>query len=64
MPGTASVISCTWIDPTAPWLSFGPAVAVPLDAVAACKAARKLSDYHKEQNAGGTPALPGQSLPP
>ena len=44
---------------TAPWLSFGLADGVPADRVAACKAARKLSDHHKEQHAGGTPALPG-----
>ena len=44
---------------TGPWLSFGWAVVVTADVVAACKAARKLSDHHKEQHAGGTPALPG-----
>ena len=43
----------------APWLSFGLAVVVTADVVAACKAARKLSDHHKQQHAGGTPALPG-----
>ena len=43
----------------APWLSFGLAVVVTADLVAACKAARKLSDHHKQQHAGGTPALPG-----
>ena len=32
---------------TAPWLSLGPAVAVPADVVAARKAARKLSDPDK-----------------
>ena len=50
----------------APRLSFGLAVVVTADLVAACKAARKLSDHHKEQHAGGTPALPGDavSLPP
>ena len=47
---------------TAPWLCFGWAAAVTADVVAACKAARKLSDHHKEQHAGGTPALPGGSL--
>ena len=47
---------------TEPWLSFGWAVAVPADRVAACKAARKLSDHHKEQHAGGTPALPGSAV--
>ena len=31
----------------APWLSFGLAVVVTADVVAACKAARKLSDLHK-----------------
>ena len=46
----------------APWLSFGLAVVVTADVVAACKAARKLSDHHKQQDAGGTPALPGGSL--
>ena len=45
----------------APRLSFGLAVAVTADVVAACKAARKLSDHHKEQDAGGTPALPGDA---
>ena len=45
----------------APWLSFGLAVVVTADVVAACKAARKLSDHHKEQDAGGTPALPGDA---
>ena len=59
MPGTVSVVSSTWIDPTASWLSFGLAGAVTADVVAACKAARKLSDHHKEQDAGETPALPG-----
>ncbi len=63
MTGTASGISSTWIDPTAPWLSFGLAVAVTADVVAACKAARKLSDHHKQQHAGGTPALPGVTSP-
>ena len=48
----------------APWLSFGLAVVVTADVVAACKAARKLSDHHKEQHAGGTPALPGAITPP
>ena len=48
---------------TEPWLSFGWADAVPADRVAACKAARKLSDHHKEQHAGGTPALPGDAVP-
>ena len=43
----------------AAWLSFGLAVVVTADVVAACKAARKLSDHHKQQDAGGTPALPG-----
>ena len=52
MPGTASVISSTRIDPTAPCLSFGLAVAVPLDAVAACKVALKLSGGHKQQGCG------------
>ena len=45
----------------APRLSFGLAVAVTANVVAACKAARKLSDHHKEQDAGGTPALPGDA---
>ena len=45
----------------APWLSFGLAVVITADVVAACKAARKLSDHHKEQDAGGTPALPGDA---
>ena len=45
----------------APWLSFGLAVVVTADVVAACKAARKLSDHHKQQHAGGTPALPGDA---
>ena len=44
---------------TEPWLSFGWAVVVTADVEAACNAARKLSDHHKEQHAGGTPALPG-----
>ena len=43
----------------APWLSLGPAVTVPADVVAACKVVLKLSDPHKEKDAGGTPALPG-----
>ena len=47
----------------APWLSFGLAVVVTADVVAACKAARKLSDHHKQQHAGGTPALPGNHSP-
>ena len=47
---------------TAPWLSFGLADAVTADVVAACKAARKLSDLG--QHAGGTPALPGAITPP
>ena len=47
----------------APWLSFGLAVVVTADVVAACKAARKLSDLHiRNKDAGGTPALPGGSL--
>ena len=29
------------------------------DVVAACKVVLKLSDPHKEKDAGGTPALPG-----
>ena len=40
-------------------LSLGPAVTVPADVVAACKVVLKLSDPHKEKDAGGTPALPG-----
>ena len=47
----------------APWLSFGLAVAVTADVVAVCRAARKLSDHHKQQHAGGTPALPGAITP-
>ena len=49
---------------TAPWLSFGWAVVVTADVEAACNAARKLSDHHKEQHAGGTPALPGDAARP
>ena len=64
MTGTASAIPSAWINPAAPWLSFGQAVAVTAGVVAACKAARKLSDHHKEQYAGGTPALPGAITPP
>ena len=65
-PGTASAISSTWNDPTAPRLSFDLAVAVTADEVAACKVALMLSDPHMDQDAGGTPALPGdaKSLPP
>ena len=51
-PGTASAFSRTWIDPTAPWLSFDPAVAIPADVVAACKVALMLSNPHKEQGCG------------
>ena len=65
MPGTASAIPPHLDQPaTAPWLSFGLAAAVTADVVAACKAARKLSDHHKGQHAGGTPALPGAITPP
>ena len=48
---------------TAPWLSFGLADAVPAHRVAASKAARKLSNHHTDQDAGGTPALPGGTPP-
>ena len=58
---------------TAPWLSFGLADAVPAHRVAACSIALKLSGNQRnsmragrprsqvirEQDAGGTPALPG-----
>ena len=47
-----------------PWLSLGPAVTVPADVVAACKVVLKLSDPHKEKDAGGTPALPGANHSP
>ena len=64
-PGTASAISSTWIDPTAPRLSFDQDVAVATDEMAACKVALMLSVPHMDQDAGGTPALPGdgKSLP-
>ena len=48
---------------TAPWLSFGLAATVTADVVAASKAARKLSNHHTDQDAGGTPALPGGTPP-
>ena len=49
---------------TAPWLSFGLADAVLAHRVAACSIAPEAQWRPKEQDAGGTPALPGQSLPP
>ena len=48
---------------TAPWLSFGLADAVPADRVAACSIALKLSGGQRDQDAGGTPALPGDAVP-
>ena len=47
---------------TAPWVSLGLAVEVHTDRLAACQVALTLSDLHKQQHAGGTPALPGGSL--
>ena len=49
-----------------PGISFGLAVAVTAAVVAARAVALRLSDPHREKDAGGTPALPGnaQSLPP
>ena len=46
----------------APRLAFGLAVAVTADVVAACKAARKLSDHHKNGMRAGRPRSQGQSL--
>ena len=63
-PGTASAFSRTWIDPTAPWLSFDPAVAVPADVVAACKVALMLSNPHKEQGCGRDARAPRPIAPP
>ena len=63
-PGTASAFSRTWIDPTAPWLSFDPAVAVPADVVAACKVALMLSNPHKEQGCGRDARAPRPITPP
>ena len=48
---------------TAPWLSFGLAAAVTADVVAACKAARKLSDHQRDSMRAGRPRSRGQSLP-
>ena len=53
---------------TAPWFSFGLAVAVFANVVAARKVALMLSDPQKddpqkEKDAGGTPALPGAITP-
>ena len=48
---------------TAPWLSFGLADAVLAHRVAACSIALKLSGRPKGQDAGGTPALPGDAGP-
>ena len=62
--GTASAFSRTWIDPTAPWLSFDPAVAVPADVVAACKVALMLSNPHKEQGCGRDARAPRPIAPP
>ena len=64
MPGTASAISPHLDQPgTAPWLSFGLAAAVTADVVAACKAARKLSDHQRDSMRAGRPRSRGQSLP-
>ena len=62
MPDTASAISQDRPE-TAPRLSFGLAVAVPADVVATCKVALMLSDPQLGQDAGGTPALPGDAPP-
>ena len=48
---------------TVPGLCFGRAHAVPAGRVAGCNVAGKLSDHHKQQHAGGTPALPGGVVP-
>ena len=48
---------------TAPWFSFGLAVAVFANVVAARKVALMLNDPQKEKDAGGTPALPGAITP-
>ena len=64
MPGTAWAISPHLDQPaTAPWLSFGLAAAVTADVVAACKAARKLSDHQRDSMRAGRPRSRGQSLP-
>ena len=48
---------------TAPWLSFGLADAVPADRVAACSIAQEAQRRPKGEDAGGTPALPGDAVP-
>ncbi len=48
---------------TAPWLSFGLADGVPAHRAAACSIALKLSAGQRNKYAGGTPALPGDTVP-
>ena len=48
---------------TAPWLSFGPADAVPADRVGCLQHRTEAQRQPKGQGAGGTPALPGNAVP-
>ena len=57
-------LPATWSEPaTAPWLSFGLAAAVTADVVAACKAARKLSDHQRDSMRAGRPRSRGYHSP-
>ena len=49
---------------TAPWLSFGLADGVPADSGGCLQHRTEAQRRPKGQHAGGTPVLPGQSLPP
>ena len=49
---------------TAPWLSFGLADGVTADVVAACKAARKLSDDQRDSMRAGRPRSRARLFPP
>ena len=65
MPGAASAISSTWIDPERRrGVFFGLAVAVPADLVAACQVALTLSNLHKAiRMRAGRPRSRGDPFP-